>query len=598
MGEFIVMTEARRVCRLTVSGAIVAGLAMMAGAAGLVANAGEHPGTHALRVEAGSEALKTPDFSDGKLSHSPARAVATFESLGLYWRPGSTESRDCLIRYRPAGTEAWRNGFPLWYDARNEECRGSLVKLAPDTEFEIELLEPVTKALTRVRARTWSENFPIGQTVYLPENSDETLVVTQSGRPDGYVLVAPRPGASATIDVRGRADSNVLIKGSYVIVHGLALKNAGRNAIVLDRDVHDVVLEENDISGWGRVGADGWGENMDAAISSGRGNAVPLERVIIQRNRIHHPRSDSNAWDEYRRDRNTPHPLGPQAISLWNTGGNHVIRYNEIYSDESHKFNDCIGGGSNFSERGFPHRDSDIYGNKLSQCWDDAIESEGGNVNVRIWGNYIDNSFVMIAVAATEIGPIYIWRNAADRSRLSATREMADAKRGVFLKSQSKYAGGRDENGDRRFFGDGRIFVFHNTLVQRPGENTGVYGGLSDLSGKMRNVTSRNNILHVNSDRRSSIADREREPSNDFDYDLYSGRIAVRDGQESHGIFGVPIYDPAAGEGVYPLDPSSPGYDAGAILTNFSDGFTGKAPDMGAQEAGTAPLEFGVDAYR
>jgi len=580
----------------------------MVAAVGPGASAGEHPGMRAPYEDAPKteparpaavEMPSAPDFSAGQLSRSQARAVATFESLSLYWQPGgSAEARDCLVRYRPANTETWREGFPLWYDARNAECRGSLVMLAPDTDFEIELLEPATKALARIQARTWSESFPIGQTVYLPESSDETLVITQSGRPDGYVLVAPRPGSSATIDVGGRADSNILIKGSYVIVRGLALKNAGRNAVVLDRDIHDVVIEENDISGWGRVGADGWGENMDAAVYSGYANSAPLERVVIQRNRMHHPRADANAWDEFRRERNDPHPIGPQAISMWNTGGNHVIRYNEIYSDESHKFNDCIGSGANFSERGFPHRDSDIYGNKLSQCWDDAIESEGGNVNVRIWGNYIDNSFVMVAVAATEIGPIYIWRNVADRSRLSATREMADAKRGVFLKSQSKYAGGRNENGDRRFFGDGRIFVFHNTLVQRPEENAGVYGGLSDLSGKMRNVTSRNNILHVNADRRSSIADREREPSNDFDYDLYSGRVAVRAGQEAHGISGVPIYDPAAGKGVYALDPSSPGYDAGAVLSNFNDGFVGEAPDMGAQEAATAPLEFGVDAYR
>ena len=597
------MFEVRLIHRLIMSGAIAVGSFLAVSATGPKADANGYPGQQTPPTEfiqyAADTNPETPNFADGILSPSPARAVATFESLSLYWRPGGDNgTRDCLVRYRPSGTEAWREGFPLWYDARNAECRGSLVMLTPDTEFEIELLEPDTMALARLRVRTWSESFPIGQTIYVPENSEETLVIAQSGRPDGYVLVAPRPGMSATIDVGGRAKSNIQVKGSYIIVRGLRLKNAGHNAIALDRDVHDVVIEENDISGWGRVGADGWGENMDAAISSGSAKRAPLERLIVQRNKLHNPRSDANAWDEYRRERNSTHPIGPQAISLWNTGGNHVIRYNEIYSDDSHMFNDCIGGGSNFSERGFPHRDSDIYGNKLSQCWDDAIESEGGNVNVRIWGNYIDNSFVMIGAAATEIGPVYIWRNIADRSRLSATRTMAESKRGVFLKSQSKHAGGRDENGDREFFGDGRIFVFHNTLLQRPGENTGVSGGLSDLSGKMKNVTSRNNILHVNSANRPSIADREREPSNDFDYDLYNGKINVRDDQEAHGTFGEPAYDPAAGKGVYALDPSSPGYDAGAFLPNFSDGFTGMAPDMGAQEAGTAPLQFGIDAYR
>jgi hypothetical protein len=33
-------------------------------------------------------------------------------------------------------------------------------------------------------------------------------------------------------------------------------------------------------------------------------------------------------------------------------------------------------------------------------------------------------------------------------------------------------------------------------------------------------------------------------------------------------------------------------------MPNFNDGFHGRAPDLGACEAGAAPLEFGVNAYR
>ena len=48
-----------------------------------------------------------------------------------------------------------------------------------------------------------------------------------------------------------------------------------------------------------------------------------------------------------------------------------------------------MGEGENFSSVGFPHADTDIYGNIIMNCWDDGIESEGGNRNVRIWGNYM-----------------------------------------------------------------------------------------------------------------------------------------------------------------------------------------------------------------
>jgi hypothetical protein len=35
---------------------------------------------------------------------------------------------------------------------------------------------------------------------------------------------------------------------------------------------------------------------------------------------------------------------------------------------------------------------------------------------------------------------------------------------------------------------------------------------------------------------------------------------------------------------------------AGEIIPNFSDGFTGKAPDIGAHQRGAAPMRFGVKA--
>jgi hypothetical protein len=114
----------------------------------------------------------------------------------------------------------------------------------------------------------------------------------------------------------------------------------------------------------------------------------------------------------------------------------------------------------------------------------------------------------------------------------------------------------------------------------------------------MGNVMSRNNILHVNADSRPSIADSERGVDNDFDYDLYNGRISALPHNETNGVQGVPVYSATDPGAPLALDSSSPGRSAGEVLPNFSDGFTGAAPDMGAQEAGTPPLQFGVDAYR
>src|SRR4051794_1542609 len=92
------------------------------------------------------------------------RAVATFESIGVYWTPpGDPGPAGCAIKFRKAGEGAWRDGLPLWYDARNAECRGSLVQLEPGTKYEIQL------AGAQLTAQTWSERFPIARTVRVKE---------------------------------------------------------------------------------------------------------------------------------------------------------------------------------------------------------------------------------------------------------------------------------------------------------------------------------------------------------------------------------------------------------------------------------------------
>src|SRR5205085_9016583 len=71
----------------------------------------------------------------------------------------------------------------------------------------------------------------------------------------------------------------------------------------------------------------------------------------------------------------------------------------------------------NLSKSGFPNADSDIYGNKISSTWDDGIEAEGGNENVRIWNNYLDRTATGVATTVTSVGPVYIFRNVFNRNQ-------------------------------------------------------------------------------------------------------------------------------------------------------------------------------------
>lgn len=520
-----------------------------------------------------------------------ASAVSTFSSIGVYWSgSGGSASTVCTIQYRPAGSsEAYKFGFPLVFDSRavggrpSNEYRGSLVNLAPGTSYEI--LLTAASATATITTSTWSENFPVASTTTL---SSSTTIST-SGTPTGYRLY--------TGSISG-GQNNLYINATYIIIRGMTLTAAAEDAIVLGPNAHDVLIENNDISGWGYVGM---GSNNQAAVRT-RGfsyNALNITKIIVQRNKIHDSRDNSNSWDD------GGHPLGPNGINFEHAGGNHVFRYNEIYTTVAgKKFMDGIGGADNFTYDGFPNSNTDIYANLIKNVYDDAVEAEGGNCNVRIWGNFSDDTFTGIATAATSVGPIYIFRNISNvsvRSPYGASASAIDNEdRGPFNKCGSQDAAYRG----------GTTFLFHNTILQPVQSGyaypRGMGGGPVDNGGGVTKIYSRNNIWQTYRTNHPCIGEWQ-TPSgngNSYDYDLYNNSLQLVSASEagSHMINGSPTYAatvPLTGPSAagYFLASGSKGVDAGQVLANFNDGYTGSAPDIGAYESGQAVNQYGVNAY-
>ncbi len=513
-------------------------------------------------------------------------AIPTFHCLGLYWSPknGSVE-KQVQVRYRQQGQSRWNDALPMRYnpipktDLALADYRGSIVNLTPGTSYDVQLTLPGTSVTETLIAKTWSDEFPAGQTIRVADR-DTPLAIKESGMPDAYRVY---DGRGATINVGHRHDACITIDASYVIIRGLTLQSAGAaentsrkpiGAIRIDGG-HDIVIEGCDISDWGRLNPQtGFGFDYEAAILS---HSTSLERLIVQRCKLHHPHCNGSAWDAKFRN----HTQGPQCISLFNTAGNHVIRFNECFSDLEHMYNDVIGGGSNGSFRGSPGPDSDIYGNIVSHCWDDGLEVEGGSRNVRVWGNYITQAMMGIGDAAASIGPLYIWGNVYGRSQRAP-----DAPGLHFLKMG--YAGSED-------WMTGHMYVFHNTVFQEDGWLP--QGGLGG-NRIVKHVVSRNNVLQVRQDNGYSVSENTSNTDNDFDYDLYNGRVPKD--QETHGVRGEPVFvsgagfDGASKSGRFQLAPNSPGAGQGLAIPNFSAGFTGPAPDMGAHQRGTPPMQSGV----
>ncbi len=522
--------------------------------------------------------------------------VSTFECASLYWK--TTDGGACKVRYKETKSKTWKEGLGLVYVASDGEYRGSIVGLIPNTEYQAEL--NTSTAQTKLKFTTRSDKFPIGKTTYLPDGeTDQPIVITQSGTPDAYHLVTVPINSKSNLNLKNSYNNGIEIDADYVIVRGVEIRNAAVHGILIKKQRHDIVVEQCHITFWGRIGGSLSFGNKDGNMDSGIYVEEGGENMTFQRNLIENPRGAANDWD-------SGHPAGPQGISIIQSKGGHVIRYNEITSTEDHGFNDAIGGGSNGSPIGNMHRDSDIYGNLIRSAWDDAIESEGGNMNVRIWGNYAHFYYNAIGSAATVRGPLYVFRNVFGESR----KDHRNYLKGVII----KVGGGND---------GGRRFIFHNTALQP----NGAFSAFS-AHDNVNNVT-RNNIFDVPGRLASDVG---KEPASDLDYDFFTG-ISQGIAKEANGIttektkekgilntgyiasYYLEFYPRGTinsinwnrvpikfGDQVRNItDPvlqvKNPVIDSGVIIPGFNEDFKGKGPDMGAFELGAAPIRYGRRAY-
>jgi hypothetical protein len=523
-------------------------------------------------------------------------AVPTFECVSVYWKV--LENGPCKIRYRKESGSTWKDGLDLVYDNRDGEYRGSLVGLTPDTDYQVELYSNSLKKTLKIRTR--NDRFPIGKVTVLPAGeAGRSIVITESGTPEAYHLVTVPVNQKTTINLKNVFNYGIEIDADYVIIRGVEIRNAAVHGIFIRKNRHDIVIEKCYITFWGRIGGPKTYGNLEGGSDSGIYGETGTWNLTIQRNLIEDPRGASNDWE-------TGHPDGPQGISIIESRGGNIIRYNEIVSTEDHGYNDGIGGGRNFSFTGNMNRDTDIYGNIIRNVWDDAIECEGGNMNVRIWGNYFHLFFNGIATASTSTGPVYIFRNISGESRVGHRNNTG----GAFIKT-----------GEREEFGGGRRYVFHNTVLQ-PGGVINVF-----TSHVNPNCITRNNIFDVPGKLATDI---EKEPLSDYDYDFFSGTTRGLTAKEENGIklrttpAGTRLFSSSYKLEFYPrstinsiswgkhpyefgerkidiTDPviwiKNPLINSGLVLPGFNDDYHGEAPDIGAFEVGSPPLQFGRRAY-
>jgi hypothetical protein len=283
----------------------------------------------------------------------------------------------------------------------------------------------------------------------------------------------------------------------------------------------------------------------------------------------------------------TPEPE-TDAVLVKAASGGHVIRRNRIeffYQGGSVHGTDCVGGLPNFAPWGGYYADTDVDDNTCIGATDEGIEIDGGNANVRIWGNTITRANLGFSITPVYYGPVYVFRN-------------------VVYNLQDHWVGScvgvKDGEG-----GNGAVFFYHNTFESPAGSGcNNIVKGFAKYGGgnEQSNVVVKNNILHFwgrlheTGGKTLDYNLNYTEPGSGDKVAEWNGTnywsfasFQSGSGQERNGQWGTATFANAAG-GDFHLTSGSVGIDDGVLLPGFNDGdspwpYRGAGPDVGAFES-------------
>lgn len=503
----------------------------------------------------------------GGLWTASVELVPTFENCSVYVAgPDAAQAKQ--LRYRERGGKDWLPGHPLSVSASDPQPRGSLFGLRPGTVYEVQCLDAGGAVLAGGETATWREEVPIARTIDLGERwvAGKGVVIDQGGSENGWVRYVAAPGR--VLDGGDADEDAILVRAAYVILDGLTVRGGQRNAIRIAGTNH-VRVRGCDVAGYGRIGklnaggravdANGSLINYDSGV-----NLDKARQTVVESCWIHDPRGTANSWE-------FSHPMGPNAMAIRAHGGT-VLRWNDCIGSDTHRWNDVIEGKDNGDPDGGFDRDADIYGNYLAFGNDDGIELDGGQCNVRFYGNLVQGTYCGISTAPNVRGPSYIYGNVI--ANLADER----GKNGAVVKN-----GGSSRS-------TGISFFYHNSCWTDGAGMAGVGFGSDPDRERFIGVT-RNNIFAVT---RAGIRDAIMPAGCDYDYDLFAkpdgggGRHSDGKAIGTHMITAEAGYvDATAGD--FRLTDASKARGSAERIPGFASIWPGVQPDRGALGGPGAP---------
>ena len=315
------------------------------------------------------------------------------------------------IEIRKAGESAFTPAPPPVFDYVRREARSCILKLESGCGYELNISfsDKGKKSVKKIKFRTQEEKIPVAKTVFV--TAEKPLVITASGKPDGYIRYTAKPGT--VLDFGKDCDNAITISNAkYILLDNMKVKGGKRNAVhiwncentaVINCDISDFgekgsqqIIRKDKLNG--KYFSNGKMLNNDSGIYIEYSKNIRIERCFI-----HDPAGTSNSWFYC-------HPAGPDAVFVRDTKAL-SLRYNDFIGSDMHRWNDAVISAHNFIESGGSFCEAEFSGNTFAFGNDDSVELDGGQINACFSGNYITNFLCGVSPAPCIVGPSYIFDN-------------------------------------------------------------------------------------------------------------------------------------------------------------------------------------------
>ena len=432
---------------------------------------------------------------------------------------------------------------------------------------------------------------------------DGTYYLTASGTADRPIAIKGAGDGEVIFDGDGAQNLFNVMAANYNYFEGLTIRNTNVAFLTGIKDIagsSGFTLKRSKIYNVGRAVQGDW---------SGAKNYYIADNSFVGRHDPDKMMSWIGAiWEKFP---GFPELLTSEyAIKVYGQG--HVVAHN--YLAHWHDAIDVAtygnpDGAPNVIEDRLPVS-IDFYGNDIFNMGDNCIESDGGAHNIRVFRNRCFN-VASQALSAQPMygGPVYFYQNLVYNAPSSGSLKFVATPAGVLVYNNT-FVGEVVARGPAS-----NVHFLNNLIVSQdqldPVFAVGSYTSYSTSDyNAFRPNPGKDDAFEWNLPPAGTVADYKSQPI----VHRYKTLKEYSDasGQEKHSVLvdydtfvNVTMPDKTDPQRLYQPDgkdfrlrPGSTAIDAGIELPSITDGFTGKAPDIGAYEAGRPLPQYGPRSSR